>query len=107
MHKQFCDSLSGFVPSAASRYLFVAYAWEHRIIGNVIMSQKHERQRATEFHLTALACIQVTRNLPAESVDLVVTSPPYNIGVRYSSYDDPKSRDEYVRWTLAWATAPE
>jgi site-specific DNA-methyltransferase (adenine-specific) len=32
------------------------------------------------------------------SVDCVVTSPPYNLGVRYGRYDDDRPRGEYVRW---------
>jgi site-specific DNA-methyltransferase (adenine-specific) len=32
------------------------------------------------------------------SVDCVVTSPPYNLGVRYGRYDDDRPREEYVRW---------
>ncbi len=32
------------------------------------------------------------------SVDVVVTSPPYNIGVRYSSYQDRLPRNEYLDW---------
>ena len=31
--------------------------------------------------------------------DVVVTSPPYNLGVRYSSYRDDRPREEYLRWT--------
>jgi site-specific DNA-methyltransferase (adenine-specific) len=27
-----------------------------------------------------------------------VTSPPYNLGVRYSTYHDDRPREEYVRW---------
>uniref|UniRef100_A0A7C3Z1N6 Methyltransferase n=1 Tax=Desulfobacca acetoxidans TaxID=60893 RepID=A0A7C3Z1N6_9BACT len=33
-----------------------------------------------------------------KSVDVVVTSPPYNIGVSYSSYFDKKPRDNYLLW---------
>lgn len=32
------------------------------------------------------------------SVDAVVTSPPYNIGARYSSYYDRRPRMEYLSW---------
>jgi site-specific DNA-methyltransferase (adenine-specific) len=31
--------------------------------------------------------------------DVVVTSPPYNLGVRYRSYQDDRPREEYLRWT--------
>ncbi len=32
------------------------------------------------------------------SVSVVVTSPPYNIGIRYRSYDDGKSAGDYLNW---------
>ncbi len=32
------------------------------------------------------------------SVDVVVTSPPYNIGVRYNSYHDQMPRESYLHW---------
>ncbi len=38
------------------------------------------------------------KHLPDESVDVVVTSPPYNIGVQYRSYDDNRSLDSYSKW---------
>lgn len=38
------------------------------------------------------------RVLPSGSVDVVITSPPYNIGVAYQSYDDRRPRAEYLRW---------
>jgi site-specific DNA-methyltransferase (adenine-specific) len=40
--------------------------------------------------------------LPPESVDVVVTSPPYNIGIRYSAYNDRVPRDEYLEWMERW-----
>jgi len=36
-------------------------------------------------------------------VDVVVTSPPYNIGVCYNGYDDTISREDYLQWTEKWA----
>lgn len=36
--------------------------------------------------------------LAANSVSVVVTSPPYNIGIRYRSYDDGKPRENYLDW---------
>ncbi len=38
------------------------------------------------------------QRLPAGSVDIIVTSPPYNIGKAYNSYDDQKPRDDYLDW---------
>jgi site-specific DNA-methyltransferase (adenine-specific) len=37
-------------------------------------------------------------NLDDASVDVVVTSPPYNIGVRYGSYSDSLPREKYLQW---------
>jgi site-specific DNA-methyltransferase (adenine-specific) len=31
-----------------------------------------------------------------------VTSPPYNLGVRYRSYDDTLPREKYLEWTGDW-----
>jgi site-specific DNA-methyltransferase (adenine-specific) len=36
------------------------------------------------------------------SVDVIVTSPPYNLGVRYRSYDDSIPRGDYLAWTGNW-----
>src|SRR5690606_30755487 len=47
-------------------------------------------------------CLEVLAQLPRHSVDVIVTSPPYNLGIRYRSYDDTMPRDEYLAWTGAW-----
>jgi site-specific DNA-methyltransferase (adenine-specific) len=36
--------------------------------------------------------------LEEESVDVVVTSPPYNLGLSYRGYDDQRAEDEYLGW---------
>lgn len=48
-------------------------------------------------------CFQGMRELEAESVSLIVTSPPYNLGINYHSYDDSISRDAYLDWIDTWA----
>ena len=47
-------------------------------------------------------CLDILAALPAASIDAIVTSPPYNLGIRYRSYDDTMPRDEYLRWTGEW-----
>ena len=54
------------------------------------------------FHGDALEILSL---LPKASVDAVVTSPPYNLGIRYRSYDDGMPREEYLRWTGDWVQA--
>jgi site-specific DNA-methyltransferase (adenine-specific) len=39
--------------------------------------------------------------------DVVVTSPPYNRGVRYSRYADDRPREEYLAWTGELGAAVE
>ena len=43
--------------------------------------------------------------LDPESVDVVVTSPPYNLGIAYRSYDDTMPRTEYLDWIATWGDA--
>jgi site-specific DNA-methyltransferase (adenine-specific) len=43
------------------------------------------------------------RRIPTGAVDIIVTSPPYNLGIDYGQYDDCKTKTEYLQWTQAWA----
>ncbi|MFP3866534.1 MAG: DNA-methyltransferase [Desulfobacteraceae bacterium] len=57
-------------------------------------------------HLTLYLedCLEgMARHLALGSVDVVVTSPPYNLGVNYSRYQDNISRQEYLNWLEHWA----
>jgi len=57
---------------------------------------------AVEIHLQDCVAGMGTL-LAAGSVDVVVTSPPYNLGIAYNTHDDRAPRDEYLEWTDAWA----
>jgi len=56
----------------------------------------------TTFRFYLGDCLDVLGRLPAASLDAIVTSPPYNLGIRYRTYDDTMPRDEYLAWTGAW-----
>ena len=43
------------------------------------------------------------KSCPRTSIDLVVTSPPYNLGIRYSKFSDRADRAGYLHWCKAWA----
>ena len=60
------------------------------------------RSRLRFFHGDA---VNVLQQFPAASVDVLVTSPPYNLGIQYRSYDDGRPRDEYLAWTGEWIRA--
>ena len=50
-------------------------------------------------------CVDVFRHLPASSVDVIVTSPPYNLGIQYNEYQDSLSQAAYLAWTNQWVSA--
>src|SRR2546425_8141088 len=58
----------------------------------------------TKFDLRLEDCIKGMADLPKEHVDLVVTSPPYNLGIRYRQYSDRQDRQSYLEWCSLWAT---
>ena len=49
-------------------------------------------------------CIEEMKILPEGEVDLVVTSPPYNVGISYDTHIDNLSMDDYWGWTKEWLT---
>lgn len=59
--------------------------------------------RVTVFDLRLEDCIRGMAHLPDGSIDLVLTSPPYNLGVRYGKYSDRQDRQSYLRWCHEWA----
>lgn len=43
------------------------------------------------------------QNMPTGKTNLVVTSPPYNIGIAYDTYKDTSDRGKFIEWCLEWA----
>src|SRR5437764_14420798 len=50
-------------------------------------------------------CLDVFRHLEPQSVDVIVTSPPYNLGIRYNRYQDTLPQADYLEWTSTWVAA--
>jgi site-specific DNA-methyltransferase (adenine-specific) len=51
-------------------------------------------------------CVEGLRSVVAPgSVDVVITSPPYNLGTGYGAYDDTVPREAYLEWTATWVEA--
>jgi site-specific DNA-methyltransferase (adenine-specific) len=50
-------------------------------------------------------CLEVLAQLQSRSVDVIVTSPPYNLGIRYNQYQDTLSASDYLEWTGRWIAA--
>ncbi len=50
-------------------------------------------------------CLTVLPRLAAHSVDVVVTSPPYNLDIGYNTYRDARSEADYLGWMVDVARA--
>ena len=57
----------------------------------------------SDFRLEVIDCVKGMRELSPDSVDIVVTSPPYNLGIKYTNYNDSRTRNEYLNWSREWA----
>lgn len=47
-------------------------------------------------------CIEVMKTMEESSVDLIVTSPPYGVGIDYDVHQDDMLWEEYVKFTYSW-----
>ena len=47
-------------------------------------------------------CREVMREMPANSIDLMVTSPPYGVGIAYDSFDDDVNFETYKEFSREW-----
>jgi len=50
-------------------------------------------------------CVEILGAVVPGSVSAIVTSPPYNLGISYRSYDDSLPRARYLEWTGTWVEA--
>ena len=49
-------------------------------------------------------CIDIMSKMPINSIDLIVTSCPYGVGINYDVHNDDVYFDEYLKFTKAWLT---
>jgi site-specific DNA-methyltransferase (adenine-specific) len=60
-------------------------------------------QKEGEIVLYQGDAVEVLKHLPENFVDLIVTSPPYNVGKEYGdSVNDRKSYEEYLEFARGW-----
>ena len=45
-----------------------------------------------------------TESINESSIDLIVTSPPYNVDIKYNSHNDTMSYEDYLLFTREWLT---
>jgi len=58
----------------------------------------------TQFDLHHGDCLEGMAGIIDGTIDLVVTSPPYNLGIAYGRYSDQQDRESYLDWCQQWAT---
>jgi len=47
-------------------------------------------------------CVDILKNIDTESVDLIVTDPPYNLSKDYGNNNDNLNHDEYMAFSRKW-----
>lgn len=47
-------------------------------------------------------CLDLFKNTPSNFIDLVVTSPPYNVGIDYDVHKDDLLMKDYFDWCKLW-----
>jgi site-specific DNA-methyltransferase (adenine-specific) len=50
-------------------------------------------------------CVPVMAEMAPETIDVAVTSPPYNLGLTYRQYRDRRGEEEYLDWMVRVAEA--
>lgn len=74
-------------------------------------AQNFETSQASQsnelfFHTDSIwiynADILKINSIKEKSIDLIVTSPPYNLDIKYNSHDDKMSYDNYLSFTKEW-----
>lgn len=64
----------------------------------------HPKSESSAVQLRHGDCVAGMADIASDSVDIVVTSPPYNLGIRYSRFADDEARDKYLEWSVTWAS---
>jgi site-specific DNA-methyltransferase (adenine-specific) len=72
-------------------------------IPNIIKRRSEHARSSTRFEIYHGDCMDGMRTFLDETIDIVVTSPPYNLSIKYSSYKDDQKREAYLAWCLQWA----
>lgn len=52
--------------------------------------------------IICMDCVDGMKLIDDNSVDLVVTSPPYNVGIEYDTHVDNMPWDDYYKWSDVW-----
>jgi hypothetical protein len=59
-------------------------------------------RRAPQSEIVCADCLVHLKTLPADSAQIVIADPPYNIGKDFGNDSDKQSPAEYLTWCDAW-----
>lgn len=65
---------------------------DHKLTPKIVSSTNSDHV------LIAADCSDVIKYIPANSIDLIITDPPYNKGLDYGKFNDSKPWAEYYKW---------
>ena len=71
-------------------------------MSRILKQKKKEKKMVETGKIINGDCIEVMKTFPEGSIDLVVTSPPYNVNIAYDVHKDDLPMDEYYEWTKDW-----
>ena len=55
-----------------------------------------------------LECVEgMRKHIPDNTIDLCITSPPYNVGIGYDSIDDNLKLDDYFQFANDWLSSSD
>ena len=73
---------------------------ELRVLRSQDLTKTYQKVNLELNKVYNMDCLEGMKMLEDNSVDLIVTSPPYNIGIDYGGYDDDKEFEEYEKFML-------
>jgi site-specific DNA-methyltransferase (adenine-specific) len=68
----------------------------------ILKQKKKEKKMIETGKIINGDCIEVMKTFPEGSIDLLVTSPPYNVNIAYDVHKDDLPMDEYYEWSKDW-----
>lgn len=51
-----------------------------------------------DYEIIEQDCIAWMNSQPEKSLECIITSPPYNLDIKYGKYQDDQPRDSYLKW---------
>ena len=51
-----------------------------------------------DYEINLKDCIEWMNSQPEKSIECIITSPPYNLDIKYGKYQDDLPRESYLKW---------